>query len=331
MTALRTNTARLVLDRVSKDDRPQVVEQVAYALDATSGAADIGFAATLLSLQPSDRARSAIIAHVKQLVERGDHALATTACRDHDELNDAVFAAVVEAVSNESTWLQASGRRGIAVPVSIASESRSASALNDDSDDSLKSCVEKVGNSLQFLVRIGMPQQDESNSRTLLETCIVLVGAQDKRLSAAAQELLYHALLEAQSSSTLGKDQLWHRIKSLTGSLDAFYKTVGFSLWLRWSLSANAPGPTVLSQNEYWSLLVDGLGRGDGERRKAALQILRISVQLALQNPSLISMVASGSVRDQSMSEHPSNPSTLNSSLCCPSISNHRNSLSESK
>lgn len=331
MTALRANTARLVLDRVSRDDRAQVVEQVAKALDATSGAADVGFAATLLQLQPSERAKSVILAHLKDLVVRGDHALATAVCQDHVELKGDMFTALAEAVSSTATLLQASGRRWISAPVSSTKESKAAGGSEDESDNSLARHLEEAVNGLQFVVRMGMPTQDESNTRALLEACIVLVGAQDKRLSAAAQEVLYHALLPGQSSSIIEQETLWARIQSLNSSPDALYKTVGFSLWLRWSISANAPGPSILSQSEYWSLIVDGLGRGDGERRKAALQILRSSVQLATQDSSLVSMVATASAHDQSEFESSVNILYMDSGLRCQSLACRRNLRSRSK
>lgn len=326
MTALRANTARLVLDRVSQDDRAQVVEQVANALDATSAAADVGFAATLLQLQPSEKAKSVILAHLKALVVRGDHALATAVCRDHVQLKGDVFAALAEAVSSTATMLQASGHKWITVPVSSMKESKAASGMGDESDDVLTRRVDEAVNGLQFVVRMEIPLQDESSIRALLEACIVLIGSEEKRLSAAAQEVLYHALLlPAQSSSVISQKELWARIQSLTSASDAFYKTVGFSLWLRWSISANPPALSVLSQSEYWSLIVDGLGRGDGERRKAALQILRSSVQLALQDSSLVSMVATASAHDQSKFEGSVSVLHIDSGLRCQSVARRRN------
>ncbi|KAK4505721.1 hypothetical protein PRZ48_003686 [Zasmidium cellare] len=297
MTALRANTARLLLDRVSQDDRAQVVEQVAKSLDATSEAADVGFAATLLHLHPSENAKSVILAHLKKLVERGDHGLASAVCQDHPELRSDVFAAIAWSLHDTAIRLGAYGQKWIAVPAS-KNEKKAANGADDESD-SLAKAIEESTEILQFMARIGSTQKDGLDTRTLLDACMVLVGASDKRLSAEAQEVLYSVLLTAESSSAVDRGELWARIQSLIGSPDNFYKTVGFSLWLRWSVSANAPGPAILKQDVYWALLVDGLARGDGERRKLALQILRSSVQVAVQDPSLTSTIASASAHDQ--------------------------------
>lgn len=305
MSALRENTARLLLDRVAEDDRARVVQQVAKSLDARSGSADVGFAATLLQLQPNDGARTAILGHLRRLVERGDHAQVAAVCRDHDELRNGVFSNIVALVSSTAKQLNAARRRWIAVPMATANGSKVANGTDEVSDDRIAATIEETTNALHFLSRVISSHNDDTDARSLLEACMILVGAADRRLCAEAQEVLYNIILSPNLSRGIDKAEFWSRIRSLIAYTNASYKTIGFSLWLRWSVSNNGPNASTMKQEEYWSLLVEGLGRGDGERRKAALQILRATVPLALQDSSLVSVIAAGSASDQSESSAP--------------------------
>lgn len=303
MTALRASTARLLLDRVAEGERAQVVRQVARSLGPTSGAADVGFAATLLRLHADREAKADLLAHLKSLVEHGDHAQVAAICQDHVELNDDVFATVVGLISSTATRLNSAGRRWIAVPMV---KGYGATNGAEESEDEVSIAVEDTRNALQFASRmLSSSPHGHAKTESLLEACIILLGAGDKRLSTEAQEVLYSLLGSPSSSQIINGDELWARVQSLIAAIDGFYKTVGFSLWLRWSVSAIPPKSAILEQDGYWSLLVEGLGKGDGERRKAALQILRASVQLALRDSSLYQKIAAGSASDQSKSLNP--------------------------
>ena len=270
MTALRSSTARLLLERVGHDERSQWVRQIAASLDADSGRADVELAATLLRLHPDDTAHSLLLSHLQRRVEDGQPDHVTAVCNHHPRLLHEVRSQSVNHVRGLVTGILGRCTNWMTVPTDVGDANSPSNASSEESGQILAAAVNSSAQSLHFLRRSSLVGLSDIDLQSLLESCCVLVGATDSSVCSAAHETI-SSLLESRKGVSLDAQRcLWHCIRNLVRSPDVAYKTAGFSLWLRWALSNPEIHTSILADQQYWDLIVDGLRHGDSERRKAA-------------------------------------------------------------
>ncbi|KAK4632393.1 putative methyltransferase TARBP1 [Fulvia fulva] len=293
MSALRSSTARLLLERVKEDERSHVVQQLASSLDEESGRADVDLTATLLGLHHDDAAHKVLLSRLQRLIERGDYDQVAAVCNDHHVLLQAVCVSASKDVSDLAEGVQGSRSKWIAVATSPRAVKGQLNGMTGENDETMTVAITRTVQILHFLNRVGFTSIADDEIRSLLESCYVLVGASDKGLYTAAQETISSMLGMRRSLSFNEQHKLWQCIRHLARSTDVTYETIGFSLWLRWISSSPNIDARIFSDQEYWDLTVSGLRYGDSERRKAALQILKTSVGMCVQDPALISAITS--------------------------------------
>lgn len=294
MTSLRGQTARLVLGRVPESEQARVVTEVVKALDDQSSGADLGFAATLLDLQPDVEAKEALFTHLQRLVERGEHDQVLSVLDARPSTRQETISRTLELVTQTVSLLESGPGHPVAVPLVEASKAPAPNGALVEHSESLDPSIEAASSSLKFLIRVDRHLETE-HAESLLLSCVSLLGMKDKRLCSIAQEVL-SSLLNLHFSFIRNRSALfWTRIRTLVTASDVFYRTLGFGLWLRWIASEANVDLAVLGQPEYWNAIVGGLRNGDSERRKASLQVLRLSIEVASKEPALRDVVAAGS------------------------------------
>ncbi|CAK3806758.1 methyltransferase TARBP1 [Lecanosticta acicola] len=294
MATLRGQTARLVLGRVPENERVQVVREVVGALDEQSTNADIGFASTLLELHPDTGARTVLFAHLQTLIGRGEHAAVLSVLDLHPEMRQEAVARTSDAVSREVARLAVSPDKLFAVAMPVEPMAPLANGTQESDALDVNASIEEAANCLRFLIRVSV-HLEARHAEMLLRSCVSLLGLKENQVCLLAQEACF-ALFGLPISFLDSHDALlWTRVRTLVAATDVFYKTLGFSIWLRWIASGRTIDRSILEQPEYWNAIVEGLRRGDSERRKASLQVLRASVEASLNDSALRTVIAADS------------------------------------
>lgn len=291
MSALRAKTTSLLLDRIPEQDRVAFVRDVTRSLDDSSSNADIGLAAALWRLVPDPETRSGLVSHLRQMVEQNDSDRVAAICKDHSELEHELLLNAIPRIEDATSLLQRNARLSIVVPVM---ESAQTSADEHIEESTINTATEQTKQLLGFLNRVISRSIQPVQAIPLLRSCLVLVGAADKALSQVAREALFSLIALPHTLALTDQETIWKRIESLVTFEDTYYKSLGFSLWLRWLLEQPVES-SILQSPTYWDLVVDGLRRGDSERRKSALQILRASINASLVDSSLTSLMVADS------------------------------------
>jgi tRNA guanosine-2'-O-methyltransferase len=283
MSALRGETASLLLDHIPENERLNVVRHVTKSLDPKSSNADVQFAAVLWKLQPDEVARETLLGHLQQQVENGSDQVASV-----PDLEDKVLSRIIFTIARLSSRLSSrrDGSQG-----DSAHELGQTNGTTDDETDGTPDAVIRIVNCLQYASRMASTELSETSARQLLEACLSLLVATQENVASSAQECLYALLTIRPRLSAAEQDHLWEQIQSLASSSHVGSKTIGFSLWLRWTLGQQVD-ESILSQSAWWDLIVEGLTNGDSERRKSSLQVLRSSVEVSARSPSLLPMIA---------------------------------------
>lgn len=295
MSALRARTAGLLLDHIPGKERITVVRDVARSLDAQSSNADIGLAAALLKLHPDHEAQAGLVSHLRQLIEQDGTERIAAVCKEHAELEHELLLNTITRVSDAADLLQSSGQTSLAVALPGSDHSPVLDHATECRDGAFGTDIDQTVKLLSFLHRVLHRNIETSHITSLLRSCLILVGAVDKTLSHIAQENLFSLFDLLHMFDPPEQEAIWNRVASLATHQDAYYKSLGFSLWLRW-LSAQPIEPSILRRPDYWDLIVDGLRKGDSERRKCSLQILRASINASLADPLLTSIIVAESL-----------------------------------
>lgn len=293
MSALHAKTAGLLLDSIPEQERIAVIRTVTRSLDAQSSDADIGLAAGLWKLYPERETRIGLVSHLRQLIEQDGSDRVATICKDHSELEHELLLNAIPRIASAAALLQNKARSSLAVAVRGSHQSSVLDRFTEAQEETA-SIIAQTSQLLGFINRIIHRSIEISQATSLLQSCLVLVGAVDKKLSQIAREALFSLFASTRTLDSTQQEGIWRRIESLTTAEDSYYKSLGFSLWLRW-LSDQSIEPSILRNPRYWDLIVDGLRKGDSERRKSTLQILRASINASLPDPVLTSMIIADS------------------------------------
>lgn len=304
MTAIQSQTARLLLDHVPEHDRARVVRDIARSIDAGSREADISLAVALLQLQPDSEAHSAISSHIIALIRDGEQSIVAGLCSENSKLQDELTQKTCEYLSRLASTAQQDSGSWLDVPVSHSSSTFQASVPGDQSGEEPPATAEQALQYLAFIKRVVNAELSNTAAATLFDSCLILAGAVDGKLSTSASEVLFSLLHFLPDLSAVRQDDLWKRIMDLVTAKKPLHKTLGYSLWLRWLISRKASS-AILKEDDYWRALLDGLRLGDAERRKSCLQILRASVDICAAQPSLATALTVGAHSFESKSYGP--------------------------
>lgn len=290
MSALRAKTAGLLLDHISEQERVAFIRDVTRSLDAQSSNADIGLAAALWKLHPDKETQDGLVSHLRRMIEEDDTDRVAAVCKDYSELEKELTGSAIPRIATAAGVLQSNSRLSLAVSLLASTQSHSLNTL----DGKIENTIEQSKQLLGFLKRVSCERLELTQVASLLQSCLVLVGAVDRNLSQLTREILFSLFDLPRAFDAPEQQVIWKRIESLATCENTYYKSLGFSLWLRW-LSAQRAEPSILQDPKYWGLIVDGLRKGDSERRKSALQILRASINATIADPLLTSMIVADS------------------------------------
>lgn len=296
---LQSRTARLFLDRLPHDERPIVVRDIAKSLSIEDGRSDVAFAATLLLHEPDDDARRHISEHLRLLTEAGRLETVFAVCRENPVFLSDLLCFAFDRMKSNAERLDGAGRSWTVVPMpgSISQA--------PESDELWRSRVTETIHYLQLSNRLRrLPLEMKISPDALQEPWILpslqLLGSTDKTLRTAAQESLDLSLsIEAEIPSHC-HFAIWNRIRTLITSDDPTCRSIGAFLWLRWISSGHRVPIEIWQTDAYWTSLLDGMRHGDSERRKACLQILRVSMDVCAMDPTLLPMITVRSHSSQS-------------------------------
>lgn len=286
MSALQAKTAVLLLERVPAQERAAVIQDVTRSLNAESSNADIGLAAALCKQSPDQETQKCLVSYLEQMIHRDDSDRVASICKEHSDLEQELIISTVSKVASAASVLRNGTVLSSAAPVLEPFRSR---PMESDSG-TVESTAEKSNQLLGFLNRTTRNRIESTEVRSLLQSCLALVGISDRKLSQLAKETLLSIVDNSSALEAPEQKAIWSRIESLTASEDTYNKSLGFSIWLRW-LSAQPVEASILRTDKYWQLIVDGLRKGDSERRKCALQILKDSINASIADPSLTPII----------------------------------------
>lgn len=283
-TTLQDESTRLMLKFVPEERRNEAILEATQRLSLQSNAADLGVAASLVHLQPVPEAQGFLLNHLRDRIDSGNFEEVISICGAYAELKDEVLKLAFEHIAQASTVLEAFPKWSFEPLEGMKAASNSTTeAASGDAEGVLT----KATHYLSLTTRLTSTSSHHEPVAPLLHSCLKLAGARDRSLCSQAHKAILNILTHNSPAEQSEQDSLWERIRSLIGAADTFYQSIGFSIWLRWALSPESIGHTILSSPEYWQALVHGLRRGDSERRKSALQVLKASIEIALSNPSL--------------------------------------------
>ncbi|WPA99914.1 uncharacterized protein RHO25_004534 [Cercospora beticola] len=297
MSTIRAQTARLLLDRISPEEQIALVRDLAKSLSLQSGKSDLSFTATVLQLRPDAEASKTVFEHLDHLIDQGELDQVVAVCAEHEEINGAIIARTCTLITEAADTLRNASRDYFVVASSNA-QSRSKEGLRLD-DQHLVSIVKRTINCLRLANRVSLVGCGDDRTQVLFQSCLVLLGAENRDLRIQSQETLSFLLSTQMIHANADQECIWARVQDLINFPDKTFKAVGYSLWLRWiSTAALVDGGII--EPTYWALIMSGLREGDNERRKSCLQILRASVDAASQSPDAFKSITVQSADQES-------------------------------
>jgi hypothetical protein len=250
---------------------------------------DIALAVALLSQSSDKTSAEAVLARLQRMLDDGDVDHVISATLTNPDLQTQLLRYAVSQIHQHAYRLQQAP--GKAVCVSLRQEV----LLQDPGIARDEGGHEHVNADLVSLLRFikatsgGKGRQLDS---MMAQPVITLLGCADHILAAAARDEL-HALIMSNGTFSEGDySVLWAVLRRLLSSEIDFYHDLAFSLWLRCAAQAHVPLQTWVG-TQYWQLIQTGLREGDGERQKQCLAILRRSVYLASQDPTVRAEICS--------------------------------------
>lgn len=325
--------AKFFLEHIPKDDRSQTVKDFATSAFAANEPSTISFLADLLSHGPHFAARWELRNHLFEMVLGGQFNEVADICEQHRELEDSLLEksfnhlyAIVKALRTRDQIYE--------ITVSLPQDEEldlddlaSAEPVlppNTDEQARLATCC------LSFVRLILRSDKGLAMSMVqvgLLECGITLLGSSNEAIYKSAEAFVSTFISQSGSKTAEivingGESpvslfqwynlRIWERIESLAGNAWSNpHRTLGFNLWLRWiSMSDTVDLKILLQQDSYWELLNAGLQKGDSERRKACLHILRRSIAMAVKHDEVSFLICN---------EEVSKACTLTLSSCAPS------------
>ncbi|KXS94619.1 hypothetical protein AC578_10642 [Pseudocercospora eumusae] len=291
MTAIQNQTAALLLNRVGESERSGLVRDVAKSLNSRSSVADVSFAVALVQLKVDEDAKDFVTNHVLSIIQIGEQDRVVSLCSDHGWLRDKLLQRICSHISRLAITAQHDSSNWLAVPLATPILHELANGLDQAIGTLGAETIEQAIRSLTFVERLSNTELEDELADSLFRSCLILTGAAFRELATHASEVLSKLLHCKPDVLNKFESDLWSRIVQLVEGKNALNQTLGYSLWLRWILSGNCVDPKILKQDEYWDALISGLRRGDSERRKSSLQVLRASVEICTAEPSLASII----------------------------------------
>jgi hypothetical protein len=176
-------------------------------------------------------------------------------------------------------------------------------AVNIEADmlDNSPEGTSKAPSALQWLLfarRVLAQSNIVHDQEEMLRAALCLIGTLDKSTALAARDLVF-LLLSLGSVNAEGAKLLQLITTALISAQDSkLHQTLGYSVWLQ-AVASTDRGSALcfdISVDTYWQLILAGLRHGDAERRKLALEILKRSVAVAIEQerPWLVTNDANG-------------------------------------
>ncbi|KXT18008.1 hypothetical protein AC579_9624 [Pseudocercospora musae] len=291
MTAIQNQTAALLLNRIAESERSGLVRDVAKSLNSRSSVADVSFAVALVQLKVDEDAKDFITNHVLSIIQIGEQGRVASLCSDHAWLRDKLLQRICSHISRLAITAQHDSSNWLAVPLATPVLHELANGRDQAIGTLGAETIEQASRYLTFVERLSNTELEDELADSLFRCCLILTGAAFRELATHASEVLFKLLQCKPGMLEKLQSDLWSRIAQLVEGRNALSQTLGYSLWLRWILSRNSVHPKILKRDEYWDALISGLRRGDSERRKSSLQVLRASVETCTAEPALASVI----------------------------------------
>lgn len=137
---------------------------------------------------------------------------------------------------------------------------------------------------LRYAKHTASTELTSEHEDSLFGSALQFLNDSHRSTALAARDLVFSLL-----SSKAGQNNLTavrESIGSLISTRDAkLQQTLGYALWMRLLASSDSVDLSSIDLNDdsYWTPLLSGLRKGDAERRKMCLDILKRSVALAIE------------------------------------------------
>lgn len=245
---------------LSREARLAITRSLTESLNTSYSTTSAVLCASLIA---DDDERDAKQALVKILLARACHT-------DSDD--------VIEAAKS-AQWLEN------ALLSAISSEL--SNAPHRDEKQTQSSAVESNGLSSLHLLRCAQRLVSESVESKLLTdlaaVCLRLICSAAKQIAFAARSVLFSIMLLGNHAEHSAQEIRECVSKCLLSDQALpFQQTLGYSLWLRQLSSTPSFMIAHIGEPQYWDKIAAGLRYGDNERRKLCLEILKLSVKVAV-------------------------------------------------
>jgi len=317
MAGHRSIIARSLLSRIPQSERVAAVKDAVGSLDQ-GDSGEIDLAASLLAEQPDEEARQELVKHLRSVIENGHVDRVLPACARDKVLGNDLLEEVVRRIVDMVHSLQANPEGDIAVnmkDVVLLNENTVFSSVNADAD-AVASLFSAIRPLLGFVKRAVSVKDSERLPQALLPATLVCLGVSDRETCLTSRDVLVSILIRGDHCDEADCILLWSCIRKLIlHETSSFHQGLGYSIWLHWATRLVVPS-TILSEDQYWQMLRQGLQYGDGERLKQCLGMLRRSVALVLEEKPLWHLICSS--EDASLGKQP--PPLAKHSLSCQTL-----------
>lgn len=246
----------ILIDYVSVNDRPGLLRRLIQSLQIDNPDS-IQFASNLIASEGGGQsAKKQFVDFLEGLLQHGQIDSASKVCSKHQSLGVALLERAIEAIH----------------------EAKSSS----DADLEKGHIQSYLAFSRSLVSRLPL---GDIPSR-LLEACLDLSSNNNKTVSKSALDVLFALFARSSGSDDMHAPEFmrtpgwkaWDLIVGMASSKNNHQAMQGYSLWLRYIISTHATSWSSLITPEYWQLLLLGLRRGDSERRKLCLAIIKLSI-----------------------------------------------------
>lgn len=283
--ATQSALLQTILGRLPESERQEAIRDFISNAGATESLVDLELAVSLLKENPSDDLREALLQRLQETIEAG-RLPGTRSLHLHDSgLEHTLWHTIAQRLYGTACHLLEVQSKLLEVRrddvFDIGPEASTELLLSLKQDDELH----KVRSLLNFVRLQGLLETPREFINILFKAAITFLGATDKNVARLAREALCEAFLGKFPAARLNYPLLWSCLQRLMADeTDAFYKGLGYLVWLHAAEDERTPLLLWIRELRYWDLLQYGLKHGDTERLKQCLAIMRCSVPIALND-----------------------------------------------
>ena len=248
------STAEAILAFIPRAEQSKFLEPLLQSL-SPEDYSSVEFAASLIDSQPDQYIRRMLLDFLEEAIGNGNVQCAVSVSKKHPKIGNDMLVNMKDKISQAKYRVE----------------------KNPYEQDAIQFY-------LHFTKLIMSHLPSCSQNSALLEECLNLLDCSRIELCVSAGDVVFAYLTASgqngeHSATGLHSNQIWDRVQRLITTRDSQrHVMLGYTLWLRWMLSEPGKELNILIKDDWWQFLLEDLRRGDSERRKICLSILKLSV-----------------------------------------------------